>query len=409
MRVGSAVALGILGAVTVGVGRVFGLMEMYVLGTALVTASLLAILVTRSRIVLVDIERTATTPEPRVGDEIGLEIRIRALRSTPGFQLRDHISDSDTGSLGRVEVSVPPLGRNQETRSRYRVRAETRGVITLGPATVEHGDPVGLARWTRPIGLADAIVVSPNWSRLALPDLRECDGELVQAIRDITRNLARDREFRSLREFVQGDDSRTINWRATARRDTLIVNEYESHADVLLDVFLDLDASTYTEDGFERAVSVAASFVGSAPFTGDVGELASPSGDVRRGDSRVTVRLSLADPQDASFFDSLIEGSARREAMKALALVTPIDRAPRPRRSTSKSAVPIPVLICGRRDFGWFERTRRDMGGSTIGIVVLCEEDSTIAVPERWFVVDGADFDFFAQRWTRLCRPARRS
>ncbi len=47
-------------------------------------------------------------------------------------------------------------------------------------------------------------------------------------------------EFRDLREYVPGDSMRWVNWKATARRDKIMVNEYESERSgdtvILLDV-----------------------------------------------------------------------------------------------------------------------------------------------------------------------------
>ena len=41
------------------------------------------------------------------------------------------------------------------------------------------------------------------------------------------RKIGNNREFEQIKEYVKGDDYRTINWRATARRSKLMVNQYQ--------------------------------------------------------------------------------------------------------------------------------------------------------------------------------------
>ena len=40
------------------------------------------------------------------------------------------------------------------------------------------------------------------------------------------RRLGHSMEFEQIKEYVRGDDYRTINWKATARKDGLMVNNY---------------------------------------------------------------------------------------------------------------------------------------------------------------------------------------
>lgn len=389
MRAGSAVALALLGGCIVGIGRVFGLLEMYVIGAGLVVASILAVVITRARVVLIEVERRLSSHEPRVGHDIGVELTLQAARNSPGFEFSDFITDSRSSTVGRVDISVPPLHRRQKIISRYRIQAERRGVVTLGPATATNGDPLGLAHRTSTLGASDEVVVCPLWSTISLPVPRVCEGELVREIESLTRNLAAELEFRSLRDYAPGDDARLINWRASARRDSLVINEFESRSGILLDVFIDDASSSYSEEGFENAVRVAASFVGSTPL---------------EDESDLSVRLSFGLPADSSAFDATIEQSTRRDAMRSLALLSTSDRESLPRSPGIRTLVSIPVIICGRRDRGWLERTHRMMHGSPIAIVVCCDGDLPDHLPQRWFGIRVDDFASFPSAWARLCR-----
>jgi hypothetical protein len=212
---------------------------------------------------------------------------------------------------------------------------------------------------------------------------------LIRAIESLTRNLASELEFRSLREYAPGDDARLVNWRASARRDSLVINEFESRSGILLDVFVDDASFSYSEESFENAIRVAASFVGSIP-------------PVQESD--LAVRLSFGLHADPGVFDAIIDETTRREAMRSLALLATSDREPVPRSVGTRTLISVPVIICGRRDYGWLERTHRMMHGSSIAIVICCDGDPVPQLPERWFGIRVEDFAAFTDDWARLSR-----
>jgi uncharacterized protein (DUF58 family) len=90
--------------------------------------------------------------------------------------------------------------------------------------------PLGLAARQRTMAVPGRVRVLPHFrSRALLPEklsrLRQVEG-LVAA-----RGPGRGTEFDSLREYVRGDDVRTIDWRATARRQSLEVRTYRPERD----------------------------------------------------------------------------------------------------------------------------------------------------------------------------------
>ena len=74
--------------------------------------------------------------------------------------------------------------------------------------------------------------------------------------------------FQSLREYVRGDDTRTIHWPSTARAGHLIVREFVDARRPRLTVVLDTAVASHTDDAFEEAVDVAASLTGHALSVG---------------------------------------------------------------------------------------------------------------------------------------------
>jgi uncharacterized protein (DUF58 family) len=82
-----------------------------------------------------------------------------------------------------------------------------------------------------------------------------------------------DQHFHALRDYVLGDEPRSVHWRSSARAGKLVVRQQVSAASTGTTIVLDVDGSTYStgarfgaswdEELFERAVEVAASLASS--------------------------------------------------------------------------------------------------------------------------------------------------
>jgi uncharacterized protein (DUF58 family) len=62
------------------------------------------------------------------------------------------------------------------------------------------------------------------------------------------RKLGHTTEFEQIKEYVRGDDYRTINWKATARSGKLMVNQYADEKSQ--DVYCLIDKSRGHENAF---------------------------------------------------------------------------------------------------------------------------------------------------------------
>jgi uncharacterized protein (DUF58 family) len=124
------------------------------------------------------------------------------------------------------------------------LRPTRRGDRSAARVTLRSYGPLGLAfrqTWRR-----KATRLTPPWtvrvlppftSRRFLPEklsrLRQLDGSLA------VRARGQGTEFDALREYVDGDDVRSIDWRATARRDTIVVRTWRPERDRRLVCVLD--------------------------------------------------------------------------------------------------------------------------------------------------------------------------
>lgn len=127
---------------------------------------------------------------------------------------RDAWQPSAGANPTRSRVSIPAGERRAITTRLTPIR---RGERRAAQVTVRSFGPLRLAARQATIALPGAIrVLPPFTSRKHLPSrlarLRELDGRTSVMIR------GQGTEFDSLREYVRGDDVRSIDWRATARR-----------------------------------------------------------------------------------------------------------------------------------------------------------------------------------------------
>src|SRR5947207_1215535 len=150
------------------------------------------------------------------------------------------------------------LGLGEERLLELRFRCTHWGAPRLGDLHVRAGDAAGLLVWEETLERGSVLRVYPRPEELReLVAPRET--QLFTGNR-VSRAKGEGLEFADLREFVPGDRIRRINWRASARRGELWVNEFhaERNADVIL--FLDsfIDARRSDRGTLDEAVRAAA-------------------------------------------------------------------------------------------------------------------------------------------------------
>ena len=144
-----------------------------------------------------------------------------------------------------IELVEPVAGRAWhvrleagEARSlRLAVRARRWGVHRLGAARLRARDPLGLFVWEWALAPTAQVRVYPR-PELLRSLIAPRQTQLLVGSR-VSRLRGDGLEFADIRPFQAGDRVRRVNWRATARRGTLHVNDQhpERNADVIL--FLD--------------------------------------------------------------------------------------------------------------------------------------------------------------------------
>lgn len=132
------------------------------------------------------------------------------------------------------------LKPGQESVLHYSVIPEERGSDSFRGTYLRLNCPFGLA--TRQVRLAteEPIRVYPNVLALAEFDFLNQKGRLNQMGVRKSRRRGMGTEFESLRDYSDGDDFRKVDWNASARRNKLVVRQYEQERNQVVWIVIDV-------------------------------------------------------------------------------------------------------------------------------------------------------------------------
>ena len=193
-------------------------------------------------------------------DEIGVEVTIASERPVERLELQLVLPEGLEVVSGAAAQSLR-LGREDERTVRLRLRCARWGNYDVGDLAVRARDRLGLLVSEGRLDRRQLLRVYP------LPEtLRKIVPPVATqpfAGNQVARQKGEGLEFADLRTFAPGDRVRSINWRASARRNELVVSDRhpERNADVilLLDTFADVRAgSRSTLDLAVRAAATLA-------------------------------------------------------------------------------------------------------------------------------------------------------
>lgn len=160
---------------------------------------------------------------------------------------------------GRFLLSGIPRGATAVTT--LPLYAGRRGRFRLAPLTVRVQDPFGLWQATRTVDTGTIVIVVPVVTPLVGSPAPT--GAAAALTTPATAGIASGEPDVRLRDYTPGDDIRTVHWRASARRDELLVRQREPLAHGGATVLIDLRRGAHHGSGpdssLETAISVGAS------------------------------------------------------------------------------------------------------------------------------------------------------
>lgn len=320
-RQGLLVGVGAAGLVALG--RFLGLPELFAVGAAIAMLTLACGVWVAARRIDVVVSRSVRPNRVHVGNPCTVEIQVRnrSPRSSPVLRLRDPV----TATAG-ADLLLAPIPLRKTSKVAYRLPTTSRGLVTVGPMTIEVTDPFGLTsarnRAARPV----EITVLPRIDEI--PPLPRTVGPDPDGGAE-TGSLGRvGEDFAALRPYVLGDDLRRVHWPSSARTDDdLLVRQDDIPWQGRICVVLDLRREVHDVETIERAVSAVASILRAHLRRGDHVRLVSTTGtDTGYGtgashlDSMLEY-LAVADRSSRGSMHGALD-TAERGATGALVVVT---------------------------------------------------------------------------------------
>ncbi|MBK8468819.1 MAG: DUF58 domain-containing protein [Candidatus Phosphoribacter sp.] len=178
--------------------------------------------------------------EPIAAVRLGEPTSSRLLVTNPTRRrLRGAVRDAWQPSAGAVrERHTVRIDGGERRRLTTTLRPTRRGDRKADRVTVRSFGPLRLAARQRSFEVPGVVRALPPFeSRKHLPSrlasLRQLDGRSAVRIR------GQGTEFDSLRDYVEGDDIRSIDWRATARRRSVVVRTWQPERDRRVILVLD--------------------------------------------------------------------------------------------------------------------------------------------------------------------------
>jgi uncharacterized protein (DUF58 family) len=109
----------------------------------------------------------------------------------------------------------------------YTLRPTKRGEYSFGAVNVYVKSPIRLLKRRYQFSQDKMVAVYPSFLQMRAYELMAISNRLTELGVKKIRKIGQSQEFEQIRQYVQGDDIRNINWKATARRNDLMVNAFQ--------------------------------------------------------------------------------------------------------------------------------------------------------------------------------------
>lgn len=189
------------------------------------------------------LSRVTRTRRTQVGQPLEERLTITNTSLIPKLwlEVRDN-SDMPGHQVSRVASGI---GARKKYAWRVRTVSKRRGRYRLGPLLIRTSDPFGLFPMQRSIEATTNVVVYPltvDIHEFPLPSGVLSGGDaLRRRSYQVTANAA------GVRDYAPGDSYNRIHWKSTARRNRLVVKEFE--LDPLADLWIIADMSSGVQVG----------------------------------------------------------------------------------------------------------------------------------------------------------------
>ena len=206
-----------------------GMLAPFLFWMGQVSLVLLAIAVAAETLLLYTVVRVGCTRTCAArfsnGDDNTVSLRVINHSS---FRLSAEIIDELPPELQKRDLCLRMILMPHETLIHdYQLRPVRRGMYAFGHVLVFATTRIGLVRRRYRSGQPTEVKVYPSYAMLRQYELAAVSDHITETGVKRIRRVGNNTDFEHIKDYVQGDDYRTINWRASARRAHLMVNVYQ--------------------------------------------------------------------------------------------------------------------------------------------------------------------------------------
>jgi len=158
------------------------------------------------------------------GDDNRVKLILQnRMKQTMFAELIDELPEQLQERNFLIRRKLAPLEKADIT---YVLRPTERGVYEFGRILVYLKSVIGLMSRRFSIPAERSVSVYPSFMHFRQYQLVAQAAQLNEAGAKRIRKIGQSMEFEQIKEYVPGDDIRTINWKATARKGGLMVNNF---------------------------------------------------------------------------------------------------------------------------------------------------------------------------------------
>ncbi|WP_312299960.1 DUF58 domain-containing protein [Chryseobacterium sp.] len=159
------------------------------------------------------------------GDENFVKIDIK---NNYSFKINTRIIDEIPFQFQKRDFSIEKkIDSGANTFFQYTLEPKERGEYHFGGLNIYASSPLGFVSKRYTFQKDAALPAYPSFIHLRKYELMALQSEFLMGGIKRVRKLGHTMEFEQIKEYVPGDDIRTINWKATSKTNRLMVNQFQ--------------------------------------------------------------------------------------------------------------------------------------------------------------------------------------
>lgn len=167
-----------------------------------------------------------TTEKLSNGDENPVEISIQ---NNYGFKVKTRVIDEIPFQFQIRNFNIEKsISANKNIAFNYFLRPTERGEYSFGRLNIYAISPLNLVSRRFIFSENKMVPTYPSYMQLKKYDLLAISNQLTSVGLKKIRKVGHSLEFEQIKEYNTGDDIRSLNWKATAKKNALMINQFQT-------------------------------------------------------------------------------------------------------------------------------------------------------------------------------------